>query len=310
MLPGALLTAALVFRTFSESRSVVERRLMDAARVDAAALDREFGSYIRALEALAPSPALARGDMAAFREEAVRVQRAEPTWLTLIVLSPDGRQVLNTRVAEGAPLPAVNDAESLTQLLTHRRPVVGLIKASRQDGTYGFPVRIPVPTTGPLQFVLTAVVDVRALAQLVQSDLPATDEWTRSMFDPVGTLAARTREAERYVGRRASTEILGWVASPPEGLERATAMDGTEVYAVMRRGAFGWSTAITVPAALLDAPLRGSVLALILGGLTLMAGGLVGVVVLSRRLANDLAAVQSSAAAVARAVPCRNRRRR
>ena len=56
VLPGALLTGFIVKRTLEETRAVLEHRLEDTARVDAAALDREFNGTIRVLQALAQSP--------------------------------------------------------------------------------------------------------------------------------------------------------------------------------------------------------------------------------------------------------------
>ena len=40
MLPGTLLTGVLVWRAFANNRAASERRLLETARVDAAALDR------------------------------------------------------------------------------------------------------------------------------------------------------------------------------------------------------------------------------------------------------------------------------
>jgi hypothetical protein len=65
ILPGALLTAILVWRAFANNRAVSERRLLESARVDASALDRDFESTIDTLQALATSPNLDRGDLEA-----------------------------------------------------------------------------------------------------------------------------------------------------------------------------------------------------------------------------------------------------
>ena len=49
---------------------MLEHRLEDTARVDAAALDREFNGTIRVLQTLAQSPALDAGDLKTFWPEA------------------------------------------------------------------------------------------------------------------------------------------------------------------------------------------------------------------------------------------------
>src|SRR5262245_35051818 len=53
LLPGMLLTGVLVWRAFENNHAASERRLLDSARVDAAALDREFAGTISTLQALA-----------------------------------------------------------------------------------------------------------------------------------------------------------------------------------------------------------------------------------------------------------------
>jgi signal transduction histidine kinase len=90
-----------------------------------------------------------------------------------------------------------------------------------------------------------------------------------------------------------------------DGVFRQNDMDGNPVYAAVSRGAFGWTTAIIVPLSVLDAPVRGSTMALIVGGAMLMVCGLVAVRVLSRRLSHDLSLANRAAEAVAdgRALP-------
>ena len=78
MLPGMVLTGVLVWRAFANNRALAERRLVDSARVDAAALDREFAGTIHVLEALATSPTLDIGDLAAFHAESLRIQATQP----------------------------------------------------------------------------------------------------------------------------------------------------------------------------------------------------------------------------------------
>ena len=73
ILPGALLTGILVWRTFANNRTVSERRLIESAHVDAAAVDREFASIISTLQVLATSPTLDENNLEAFYLEGQRV---------------------------------------------------------------------------------------------------------------------------------------------------------------------------------------------------------------------------------------------
>ena len=100
MLPGAVLTAILVAQTFAGNRAVIERRLMDAARVDAAAVDRELDAIIRRpADVLATSPALAADDLQAVPRRSGPAAARAPGWYTVLLLSPEGKQIMSTRLA-------------------------------------------------------------------------------------------------------------------------------------------------------------------------------------------------------------------
>jgi signal transduction histidine kinase len=302
MLPGTLLTGILVWRAFANNRALSERRLLDSARVDAASIDREFAGTMSTLGALATSPSLDRGDLAAFHAEGVRVQATQPGWYTIVLLSPDGQQLVSTRLPWSTPLMHVVEPDSLQRLVASMRPVVGMIRRPPQGGPeVVFPVRVPVVRNGQLKYALSAIVNVESLARVIPGQLP--EEWTRSILDPEGMIAVRTRGAENYVGTPAPEAFRERMRQSAEMVTRETTRDGVPVYAATSRGAYGWTAVIVVPRAGLDTPLRASMRALLIGGALLMACGLAAVLFLSRRLASDLAAATTTAEAVAEGRP-------
>ena len=88
MLPGTLLTGVLVWRAFANNRAATERRLLDSARVDAAALDREFATTESTLQTLSASPTLDRDDLEAFYQEGHRIQSTHPGCTRLYCCRP------------------------------------------------------------------------------------------------------------------------------------------------------------------------------------------------------------------------------
>ena len=202
ILPGALLTGVLVWRAFANTRELSERRLVESARVDASAVDRQFADVINTLEVLATSPALDRGDLEAFYQEGQRVRSTQPDWYNVLLLSVDGRQLVSTRLAWGTPLLPVVEPESLRRVIETWRPVVGSVRrVPDNDPDHRFAVRVPVLRESALKYVLTAVVNVRSLTRVVPQ-LTNSEEWTRSILDPEGTIAVRTRGSEDYVGEQ------------------------------------------------------------------------------------------------------------
>ena len=235
MLPGALLTGVLVWRAISSNRAISERRLLESARVDASALDREFDRSISILHALAT-----------------------------------------------------------------KQPSVGVIQAGLAgDPEYLFPIRVPVMRQNVLKYVLSALVDVESVARLIPRQMPNSEEWTRTVLDSEGIIAVRTRGAENYVGNPATEPFRTQVRQVRESMWSTTTREGQPVYAACVRSAYGWTTVVVVPRALLDAPLRGSMGGVVIGGALLMISGLIVALLISRRLSADFAAATSAAEAVA-----------
>ena len=204
MLPGALLTGVLVWRAFANNRAASERRLLESARVDASALDREFDSTIRILEALATSPALDAGDFEAFYHEGRRVQATQPGWYTITLVAPDGRQLVSTFLPWGTPLLTVGEPDSLQRLLAtrstggrHRRA-----PAARRLGAL-VPIRVPVVREDTLKYALSAIVNVDSLARVdpaSAAELGRVDPHAARFRRHHRGADARGRELRRHAG--------------------------------------------------------------------------------------------------------------
>lgn len=303
LLPGTIFTGLVAYRTAAQSRQVIERRLLDAARVDADALDREFDDAIRVLTQLALSDSLARGDLKTFHEEARRTCDARVGWFQIVLADRSGQQVLHTGVEYGTALEPAVDQASLQQLFQTGRPTVGNQITGTRLRRPGFALRVPVRRNGEIVYALTAVVDPASLQRLIVSQLASPDEWARAFIDPGFTIAARSRDNERFAGTASSAEAIAQFSSAASTIQRRINRDGLSVYVATGRSSWGWTAAIIVPATLIDAPALASVRGLAIGGALLVTFGLVSVLFVSRRLSRDLESAGAAAAALADGQP-------
>ena len=299
VLPSALLTGMIVQRTLAGTRVLLENRLVDTARADAEALDREFSGTVRVLATLAQSPDLDSGDLTRFWSEARRSVNAQQGWLAVVLLAPDGQQLLHTDVPAGQPLRLATELDSVRDVVDTRRPAVGPLTPGQRAAQLRFPIRVPVERDGRLLYVLTAVMDPTALAPLARSPLPQTEEWARVIVDPAFRIAARSLDAERHVGQAVSAAGAERIRNPPARPFEGTSLEGEPLYSAMKRSAFGWTTGVSVPVAVLDGPVRSSIVATLAGAGVLGLGGLFSVLFLSRRVSRDFAAARDAAAALA-----------
>src|SRR5690242_12036585 len=97
----ALLASALVVQHQQDNYVIAVK---DRNRAFMSAVDAELKGTIVTLQAMTASDALSRGDLEQFYHRASATLATQPSWLAIIVFTPDGRQVINTLAQWGAPL--------------------------------------------------------------------------------------------------------------------------------------------------------------------------------------------------------------
>jgi signal transduction histidine kinase/CheY-like chemotaxis protein len=301
LLPVVLFAVAIVQRLSNQERVASERRLVLAARSLAGVVELEVSSTTRTLQALAASEHLARGEFKSFYAEVKRAAQTQPTWLTTILLTPDGRQLVNTKHPFGKPLPLVNEPISLWRVVETQQSTVGDLASSSLTRNLAFPVRVPVIRDGMLRYVLTAVITPKALASIVQRQTSIDGEWTRTIVDGQGVVVARTRSPDRFVGKRGTPSFLKRIGEASEGVYRDTTLEGVQVYvAFSRTRGSRWTAAVTVPVEVIEEPARRAMWLVIGSGLALLLISSAGALILSRHIARSITSAASAAEALAK----------
>lgn len=301
LLPVVLFTVIVVYQLANQEQIASERRMLQAARTLSSTVERELASTTHTLQALAVSEQLYQGNLAGFYNEARRVTQTEPTWLTVILLSPDGRQLMNSRQPFGKPLPSVNEPASLQRLIETRQPTVGDLARGQTGQNLAFPVRVPVIHEGELQYVLTAAIAPQALADVLDEQNPVEGEWTRTIVDGQGIVVARTRNPERFVGQRGTPSFLENIGKTTEGVFRNKSLDGVKVYVAFSRVRnLPWTVAVTVPINVIQQPTQKAMGLVIGSGLALLLVSGIGALILSRQISRSITSAALAAEALAR----------
>ncbi len=301
LLPVVLFAVAVVHKLSLKERAASERRLVLATRNLTENVEREVSSTTRTLQALAASDRLDQGDLKGFYNEAERTVQTQPTWLSVILLTPDGRQVLNTFRTFGISLPLANEPESVRRVVETRQPTVGYLAFARLKRKWAFPVRVPVVRGGKLRYVLTALITSEALTSVAKTQTPIDGEWTRTVVDGHGVVVARTRHPERFVGQPGTPSFLKRIASKTEGIYRETTLEGAAVYVAFRRANFSnWTTALVVPIEVIESPARRAMWLVVGSGLVLLVVSGVGALVLSQWISQGIASAACAAEALAK----------
>jgi signal transduction histidine kinase/ActR/RegA family two-component response regulator len=306
LLPVVLFSCGLFLYLAHAERKASERRVLTSARSLAEAFDSETAGSLRTLQALAASSWLDTEDLRGFREQCERVLQTQHGWLTLSLVSPDGVPLLNTSVPPGEPMPPVAEPESLARVRETLRPTVGNLAVGQGPrNQLAVPLRVPVVRDGKLRYVLTAVLSADALNEVVARQASDDVEWTRTLVDTHGVVAARTRDPARFVGQSATASFLQRTRAAREGVHADHSMEGEPVYAAFSHTASGWTATVVSPRHVLDAPVQRSLLAGGLLGVAMLLLSAAGAWALSRRIGRSITDAADAADALASGAPVR-----
>jgi PAS domain S-box-containing protein len=288
-----------------QQRTVVERGAVETARALSHAVDRELSGMLATLHTLGTARSLERDDLAAFYADARRVLASRPEWSTIILIAPTGQLLMDTFFPFGTPLPRIVERDSFETVLRTGQPVVGPIRFGPMSQQFASAIRVPIRRNGRIVYVLTGVLEIRALERLLSAQrIP--EDWVGTVFDSNRTVVARTRGAEQFVGRTVSPEFAKVLDTATEGWTVTHTLEGTPVYTAFSRSPVtGWGVGLGIPLPAVDAPLRRSLWTIAGAGIALLVLGTGLALLIGRRLARGLGDVAAAVGAIGRREPVR-----
>jgi PAS domain S-box-containing protein len=310
VVPMLLFAFAMVALFGWQERRSTEHELQRVTRTLTLAIDRELETSLKALETLAASPDLDTNDIPAFYEHVQRIAPTQPRWRAVILTDGTGTvRLVSSQPLGASPGPSNADREYFKELVATRKPVFsGLIVDRLAQPTPVIAMVVPVIRDGVLRYALGASLDLNALGRFMAAHTLPPD-WTATVLDRNGTVLARTRDAETWFGRRASPALQP-TASSTTGLITGDDADVASYVAHGRAVFAGWTIAVSVPTATVDAPLRRSLATALGGGVVLLAVGAVLALALGRRVARPIQTLVEAAEALGRGetvTPARSR---
>jgi signal transduction histidine kinase/CheY-like chemotaxis protein len=302
---GLLPLILLSFATLLYNAQVQKRQQIQAAentlRSVIAAVDAELRTSLAALDALAASPRLHERDFTGFYGEARALLERRPSWANIVLSDPTSQHVMNARMPLGGPLPRAIDPGAVEATVRAGVPGVGNLIWSPVLRMYVFAVRLPIREGDSIPYVLTAVLRPEAVLEIVKRHV-LPEGATAVVLDGKRIVVARTRNQASWVGKSPSKTLLTMLERDEEGSSGVTTtLEGSPVYTIYRRSAeSGWSAAIGIPTAIVDAPVTRSYL--VLGG-SILASVLLGLgaaFFTGRTVTGPMRKLERAAASVAR----------
>jgi signal transduction histidine kinase/CheY-like chemotaxis protein len=249
LIPSFMAAVLAVAYVYNEEQASQARGMTEATRAFALLVNNELQKRTSNLHALANAPSLARGDYAEFYEHARRVAPTPET--TVILADMQGRQLLNTRVPRGAPLP-VRRASNLGELMRRYgsdQVLISDLFLAPVGKHHDFSIQVPVRTGPELSHVLIMGVNASSMQRLfVSQHFPR--EWIASIVDRNGIVVARSRDPDRWVGKPMNESLHARISANKEGVYQSRSLDGIDVRAfVSTVPDTGWKVLVSIPIA-------------------------------------------------------------
>ena len=257
--------AALVIRDNTRLQlAVTERGMRETAHAVASTVDKELEAAITALQALAESEQLDAADLRPFYALSQRVVRTQG-WRSILLFTADGRGLMHTSLPLDAPPLQTGRNDVLARARDTRHPTVSnLFDGVRHQRIVA--VYVPVVRAGAVRFVLTAGLPAASFGEVLRAQQFGAGA-VAVLQDRDNVIVAATRGEAEMVGQRVRDPQPG-----REGWARSHSRAGVDVYVAFSTAPLsGWRIVLTVPAAVVDGPMRRALWQL-LGGAALAAG--------------------------------------
>ncbi|MCG5243882.1 sensor histidine kinase [Azospirillum doebereinerae] len=271
----ALVAIGLITWNLSYQRRFAEAEMERTVHAFSVALDRQLLVTIATLESLAIGMADDPNSERAYRV-AQEVKARHPQWSHVTLREAGGDLLFSTALPFGTPAPSPNPVDPLVaKTLATGQPQVSDLMYGPIAQAYVAAVLVPVPGKDGPSHVLIAVVTATKWEKLLQEEGVAAG-WVAGIIDAAGVVVARTRAAERFVGKPAPRWVLDAIRQAPEGRAEGPALEGEPLSLVYSRSAVsGWTVAFAAPAAVFEEPLWRSLwLSIVVSGLMMVVAAL------------------------------------
>ena len=249
LVPAFVAAALAVGYVYVEERDAQENSVRETVRAFGLLVGNELETREGVLYTLATSPLLAKGDIPGFYQHAKAMAPTPET--TIILRALDARQLMNTRVPLGTPLPVthVSNLGELTKTQGSDHTLVSDLFMAPIGQHHDFAMQVPVRIDGELRYYLSMGVNASTLQRLL-AEQHFAPEWLVSVIDRTGKVVARSVDADAYRGRSVSGVALKAFAMGSEGVFAGRTLAGVPVQAFHSVVPFaGWHVIVSIPQA-------------------------------------------------------------
>jgi PAS domain S-box-containing protein len=293
--PLNVVVVVVIWRLASATTEAQRNSMLYIARSIANAVDAELGKYKALGQALSQDPTLFEDGLDAFDAQVRRRLLSIPNaWI--IVADLDGRQLINTGVPHGQPLPPrpIEGIAAQKQAFETHKIVVSDAYLAPIHKYWMASTNVPIFRDGDQPFrVLALTMNVNGFLDLLAvQEMPKN--WRAAIRDRQGRLIAREPDHEHWVGRLAAEQFRA--INQLDGLFELRSVEGDELLVANTHSHLsGWAIGIAVKTAELRADVFSATgWAIALGGAISLLS-LIFAIWIARRITSPLSELRQKA---------------
>ncbi|MBC7415058.1 MAG: GGDEF domain-containing protein [Herminiimonas sp.] len=272
VLPVALIAGAVIAHDYQRERNQLIENTVMTSRSMIRQVDQVFAGVETSLSVLETSPALFDPDRSRFHARATAMLNKQ-LGRNIRLTDVDGKQLVDTLSPYGAPPLPHADTVQITKLRMTHAAVISDLFPGTTDSPPIVAVAIPVIQDGEHLYNISSGLLPAVFSNLLaQQELPV--ERVAAIIDSSGTIVARTKDNDKFLGTKASPDLLSALRTRPEGFVNGKTLDGVAVVAGFSQSQVtGWTTVVAIPVDVLTRDLHRQLLLLVVGtGLVLLVG--------------------------------------
>lgn len=245
LIPSFLLIVALLLDRHYIKEENVYREVTISAKNIASILDQELIRTQSGLELLADSNELKnKSKLNIFYESARRAAKYQNV-KNYVLTDVAGRQILNTIVEFGTVLPSYGTPNQLAAVFEKKQIVITDLFVGPITKEYVVSIGVPVENNDKVIYSLNTGITPLQI-QKIFLNLPS--EWTGAVIDSQGTIIARSKDGDKFVGKTAVDGLQKAILNSSQGTLETKTKDNVVVLTGFSKSTVSnWTVAIGAP---------------------------------------------------------------
>jgi len=295
--PAVVVPIGLLYLDYKQDLVYLRADALSTSRALSSALDQHVIGVQAVLSTLANSELLDTTNLAAF-DKFARSAKINGRNATLVLSDTSGRQLIHTAVPFGTVLPSRPPQDMVPVKGSH--PLVSTLFTAPVLKKKVVSVSVPVIRAGQTIYHLSSPIDLSHLNELLLEQ-KFSSNWIAAVADANGTIIARTRDDEKFIGVKVRPALFVRMQQVSEDSVESVTVDGIPVFTAFSRSPLsGLSVVIGMPRSELDGALKDNLLWLLAGVAALLAVSLLLAWVYAERITRTIHTLRDQALALGR----------